>query len=210
MQISLISEGITDRPIIEATLAAYFAQKIPNVNVFLNPIHPKDKEPSGWSKVLKFCESELFRKAFELNDFIIIQIDSDVHEEYEVQKQKNIAELIDAIKARIVKSIGESYYETVKEKIIFAICVNMIECWLLPFYASTNAHKKKINNCCGTLNQYLQKQGYTLDCTNDAGGSEFYQKAALIISKKKIFFPAYKENESLRYFVERELSKIIT
>ncbi len=209
MQISLISEGITDRPIIEAALTAYFAKKNFGSDVFLNAIHPKEKEPSGWFKVLKFCESEGFRNSFELNDFIIIQIDSDVHEEYEVPRQKTNVELIEAIQARIVRSIGESYYETVKEKIIFAICVNMVECWLLPFYATTNSHKKKVNNCCDTLNQYLIKKGFTLDCTNDAGGTEFYQKAAQLISKKKIFFPTYKENESLKYFVEKELAKII-
>ena len=113
MQISLISEGITDKPIIEAALTAYFAKKNLGGQVFLNPIHPKEKEQGGWVKVLKFCESEDFKSPFNFNDFIIIQIDSDVHEEYAVPKQKSNAELIVAIKARIVRSIGENYYETV-------------------------------------------------------------------------------------------------
>ena len=208
MQIALISEGITDKPIIEATIIAYFSKKFIGTDVFLNPIHPKEKEPSGWVKVLKYCESENFKNAFDFNEFIIIQIDSDAHEEYGVANYKNTEELLAAIKNRIISSITEPYYETVKDKIIFAICVNMVECWLLPFFATTISHKRKTTNCCDTLNQYLRKQGFTLDCINDAGGTEYYQKVAQTISKKKIFFPAYKENESLKYFVEIELDKI--
>ncbi len=211
MQIALITEGITDKPIIDAVLSAYFSQKKMKSDFATTALLPKKKEPVGWLKVLEYCGTNLFKEAFEYIDYVIIQIDADAHSDigFDVPKQKNTSDLIEAIKNRIIKAIGNEFYTQNLTKIIFAINIDQIECWLLPFFATSAAHKKKEINCCSTVNQYLKTKGFTLDCTNSAGGFNEYQKAARIIADKKVFFPAYKENESLKYFFEKELSKII-
>jgi hypothetical protein len=210
MQIALITEGITDKPIIDAILAAFFSKNKIDNNYTTTSLIPKNKESVGWTKVLQYCSSEEFKGAFAFNDFIIIQIDADAHQNkgFDVQYQANSKDLIEAIKNRIISAVGIDFYETKKNQIIFAICINQIECWLLPFFATIIAHKKKEINCCTTVNQYLRKKGFTLDCTNDAGGYNEYQKAANFIVDKRAFFSSYKTNESLKYFVENELSKI--
>ncbi len=211
MNFALISEGITDRPIIEAIVAAFFDKEFAGQYPLINLIQPKPKEYGGWMKVLDYCTSEEFKGAFTLNEYVIIQIDSDRHADkgYDVQKSASTNELIQAIQKRIIEKIGEEFYTKNARKILFAVCVDMIECWLLPFYATATAHQPKEKGCCPALNQYLKKQGYTLDCTNDSGGTKFYEKAAKGIAKKKIFYPAYKKNSSLQYFVDKELKKIL-
>jgi hypothetical protein len=210
MNFALIAEGITDRPIIEAILAAFFDKEFAGQYPAINPLQPKQKEPGGWVKVLEYCTTDEFKEAMIFNDYIIIQIDSDRHTDkgYDVQKCASTIELIQAIQNKIIEKIGEDFYTEKKDKILFAVCVDMIECWLLLFYAATDAHKAKEKNCCDSVNQCLKKQGYTLDCTNDSGGTGFYERAAKGIAKKKVFYPAYKKNASLRYFVENELKKL--
>jgi hypothetical protein len=210
MNIALISEGVTDRPIIEATLISYFSVNHKEVSPMLNSLQPKGKEPGGWTRVLFYCGTEEFRKSFDFNDYVIIQIDSDKHAEkgFDVADYPDLVQLIQAIHNRIIQSIGDKFYQTVKERILFAISMDSIECWLLPFYATTVAHKSKVINCCQTLNNYLRKHKYTIDCNNSEGSYEYYQKAAKLLSNKKDFFTSYYFNESLEYFVDIELNKI--
>jgi hypothetical protein len=210
MNFALIAEGITDRPIIQAVLAAFFEKEFAGQYPFINPLQPKQKEPGGWVKVLDYCTTDELKGAFVLNDYIIIQIDSDRHADkgYDVQKCPSTNELIQAIQKRIIEKIGEDFYTDKKDKILFAVCVDMIECWLLPFYATTAAHQAKEQGCCGTLNLHLKKKGYTLDCTKDSGGTKEYEDAAKGIARKKVFYPAYKKNTSLQYFVDKELKKV--
>ncbi len=212
MQIALITEGITDKPIIDAALYAYFSKKKTANTYTTNSLLPEKKESVGWTKVLHYCGTDRFKGAFALNDYILIQIDTDAHlsKGFDVPIQANTKDLINAIKSRIIDAIGIEFYELYQTRIIFAISVNQIECWLLPFFATTVSHKKKDVNCCATVNKYLLKQyNFSLDCTNDAGGYPFYFEAAQKIANRKVFFPSYKENESLKYFIDKELSKII-
>ena len=47
--------------------------------------------------------------------------------------------------------------EKYQGRILFAICMNEIECWLLPLYY-TNNNRCKTQNCVYTLNQALGKK----------------------------------------------------
>ncbi len=207
MNIALISEGVTDRPIIDAVLHSYFAKNAKRFYPNLNPLLPKKNEPVGWLNVLKYCESEEFRGAFNFNDYVIIQIDSDVHAEkgFDVPNQKTVEILITAIKNKIIEKIGIEFYEIYKGSILFCICVDSIECWLLPFYASTKADKTKQSNCCNTVNKYFKKMDYTLNCNKSAGSYEYYVRVSKLLSNKTDFFRNYEFNKSLQVFVKEEL-----
>lgn len=210
MIFGLISEGVSDRPVIEASLISFFAKQFPDITPLINPLQPKGKMPGGWTRVLAYCATEEFRGAFAFTDYVIIQIDTDKHLEkgYDVREQQSAEELIVAIQERIIQSIGAEFYDSVKKRVLFAVSLETIECWLLPFYSTNNAHKSKTKSCCKTLNQYLKKYDYTIDCSNSEGSYEYYQKAALILSKKKNFYASYSYNKSLEYFFEKELAKI--
>lgn len=207
--IALITEGVTDRPILSAIIHAFAEQHLSEQPI-VNILHPKEKEPGGWQRVFNYCRSKELKDAFEFNDYIVIQIDTDRHLDkgYDVPKCSSTIELIAAVRAKLIEKMGVAFYEANEKKILFAICVDAVECWLLPFYATTAAHQQKETGCCSTVNQYLKKQGYTIDCTNDAGGHAQYAAAARGFYRKKDFFPKYRKSQSLRQFVEVELPKI--
>ena len=142
---ALITEGLTDQIVIEYILSGYFNSK----NIVINPLQPerdKDNENkssyAGWTLVFDYFKTKLFdfKGAFQFNDYIISQIDTDVSEEkgFDISKRDENGneltpdELIIKVKHKLIKLIGEEFYQKYSEKIIFAISVHSIECWFLP------------------------------------------------------------------------------
>lgn len=212
----LITEGLTDQIVIEDILSGYFNTD----DIIVNPLQPerdKDDEDKsdygGWMLVFKYCQSSDFREAFQFNEYVIIQIDTDVCEEinYDIPKRNENGEeltaeqLIEKVKEKFKVLIGEDFYNQYNEKIIFAITVHSIECWLLPLYYQ-DSKKGKITNCLGTLNQALKSQGFTID----AKKPQYYRKVSRQYCKHKDLMKLYKENPSLKIFIEEiEKRKIV-
>ena len=191
-QFGLIGEGITDQIVVQNILFACFSD--PDILVtYLQPLRDITNDviaasAGNWHKVLEYCGSHVFRSSFQSLDYIIIQIDSDVFLSGDVQeKYRNIIRstdncetVVEKLKEIIINSIGEEFYNGIQERVIFAICVNSIECWLLPIYYSTKtAIAAKTTGCLEKLNQILPQQ------------EEFY------IDEKK---PKYYTKISQRYF----------
>jgi len=215
-----ITEGVTDQVIIEYVLNGYFDTD----DIVINELQPlcdeTDKSRSenygGWKLVFDYCESTKFKEAFQFNDYIIIQIDTDVSEEvhYDISKQDekgkdlNVIDLIKRVKEKFKNLIGENFFNSHEKKIIFAISVHSIECWLLPLYYTDNK-KSKIKNCLGTLNRGLiKKEGFTIDSENK--NVAYYRKISENFRKHKELMRLYKENPSLKIFIEEiENRKII-
>ncbi|XWK87905.1 MAG: phage tail protein [Phormidium sp.] len=204
----LITEGLTDQIVIQDILIGYFNTP----DIFVKPLQPeRDKDDEnksdygGWMLVFKYCQSSDFREAFQFNEYVIIQIDTDVCEEinYDIPKRNENGEeltpeqLIEKVKEKFKVLIGEDFYNQYNEKIIFAITVHSIECWLLPLYYQDN-RKKKITNCLDTLNQALKSKGFTID----AKKPQYYRKVSQQYCKHKVLIKLYKENPSFKIFID--------
>ncbi len=215
-----ITEGVTDQIVIEYVLSGYFDTDDIDINE-LQPLRDetdknRSKNYGGWKLVFDYCESDKFKKAFQFNDYIIIQIDTDVCEEvhYDISKRdKNGKELepfdlMEKVKEKFKNLMGKEFYDKNEEKIIFAISVHSIECWLLPLYY-TDKRKGKIVNCIGTLNIELnKKEGFTIDSENK--NPNYYEKIGKKFRKHKELMKLYKENPSLKIFIEEiEKRKIV-
>jgi hypothetical protein len=203
-----ITEGITDQIVIKNILAGYFSP-----DITINWLQPLEDETDinrsnnfgGWSLVFKYCESDEFKEAFQLNEYVIIQIDTDVsdkHPSYGIPHQDENGDLAaeNIIKLVIDKFktvIGEEFYTKYQERIIFAIAVHSTECWLLPLYYDDNK-KSKLVNCLNTLNQALKKEGFQIDRKNP----EYYRKISLSYSKSKVLKNKYQHNLSFKIFIE--------
>ncbi|MFB8792967.1 MAG: phage tail protein [Microcoleus sp.] len=213
----LITEGLTDQIVIENILAGYFD----NPDLDIRPLQPaRDKDDENkfkgygsWSQVFAYCRSRDFQEAFQFNKYIIIQIDTDVSEDYEVrQRDENNEftpeELIAKVIEKFKEVIGEDFYSKCQDKIIWAISVHSIECWLLPLYC-TGKKKSKLKNCLGTLNQELvKKHSFTIDA--NAKNPEYYREISKQYSKHKVLMACYQYNPSLKSFVvEIESKKIV-
>ena len=212
----LIAEGLTDQIVIENILVGYF--KNPDLDIRpLQPERDKDDENKftgygSWSQVFAYCRSRDFQESFQFNDYIIIQIDTDVSEDFGIPQQDENGEftpekLIEKVLEKFKQEIGEDFYSKFQQRIIWAISVHSIECWLLPLYYQDKKKKSKLKNCLGTLNQELVKKH---DFIINAKNPEYYREISKQYSKHKVLMGCYKDNPSLNSFlVEIESKKIV-
>lgn len=202
------TEGITDQEIISNILFGYFE----NPNLIINELQPlrdeTDRNKSsyfgGWGNLIEYCKSEIFKYAFQSVDYVIIQIDTDVCEDYHISKRENGKELnpeqlIEKVINIFIEIIGNDFYKLIEQRIIFAVSVHSIECWLLPVYY-TDSKKSKTVNCLQTLNQALQKKGFTIDKNNK--NFEYYREISEVFIKKKKLNQYYSQNPSFEIFIK--------
>ncbi len=211
----LITEGITDQIVIENILVGYFD----NPNIIVNPLQPLRDETDksrmanygGWTLVFDHCRSEKFQDVFSFNDYIIIQIDTDTCDDigYDISKTEigtgreiTPEELIEKVCQKLKELINLDFYHNYAERIIFAIAVHTIECWLLPLYYEDD-NKSKIKGCLDTLNRVLTKKE---DFTISAKTPKYYDNISRKYLKRKTLMSKYQSNASLKIFIE-ELEK---
>jgi hypothetical protein len=197
-----IVEGVTDKRVITNILAGYFN----NPNIKVTWLQPRDtiantkEPPAGWTRVLKYCKSEQFKKAFQENEYVIIHIDTDVSpkETFDVSHHDENGELLttEQLIAKVVNKfrslIGEDFYDQYADKIIFAIAVHSIECWLLPLCLLDQ--KVEIDDCLNLLKRDLP--------SFRAKDHKYYQRISLEYANQNSLLKLYPENPSLKIFVE--------
>lgn len=157
---AVISEGATDYEVIHSILAGFFADDA----IVVRQLQPNPATPQhgNWAEVLKYCSSERFAGAFHDNDFVVIQIDTDVCERapFNVPRSapdgqlRSVSELIEAVRLRLIDSVGLALYQQRQHQILFAICVDAIECWLLPLHLS-DERRAAASGCLETLKACL-------------------------------------------------------
>jgi len=212
----LVTEGITDQEIVTNILFGYFKNK----DIPINPLQPirdqTDKSRQGgfggWPKVIEYCKSDYFRQAFQLCDYIIIQLDTDICDDYGVSKLENGIQLspdtlINKVIKHLIDEIGTTFYQKVSERLIFAISVHTIECWLLPLYYTDN-RKSKITGCLNTLNLQLRRRhNFFIDPDNKL--FNIYQEISAPLKKNKTLKQISNQNPSLDIFVKTLKTKNI-
>jgi hypothetical protein len=217
--IGIISEGITDQVVIEFILVGLLQDD----DLSIDPLQPtrdatdEDLATSAgnWDKVFEYCESSRFEYAVLNTDFVIVQIDADIFKTKEIsEKYKlhfasdiSVEDCVLQIQNMLIGLIGVDFYSSYSSKIIFAISVDSIECWLLPiYYANQSSQSSKTTNCLNTLNKALSKQE---NFTIHSKKNEYYRKAVKPYRKHKDLMKLYPLNPSLKIFVESVLSKNI-
>lgn len=160
-KIAVASEGVTDRLFLERLLVSYY--KLSNFKLY--PLFPeesedrsKDPKPAGWSNLKKYLGSDDFETNCLTRDIIIIQIDTDVCSDYGVQYESNVEDMICNTIKKLIEWITPERYDRLKKKIVFAVCVNSMECWLLPFYVERSDAAKRgraTEGCIRIINKFL-------------------------------------------------------
>ncbi len=215
----LIAEGVTDHVVLENILIGYFND--PDLSMSIRVLQPlRDATDAlqgfgGWYNVFEYCTSTVFKDAFIQNDYLLIQIDTDcAHEKhYDVPSVhgETTEQFIERIIAKFVglfrNSFGEEFYELHQHRILFAIAVDEIECWLLPLHSTDKKTQASTYNCIHKLNQLLTKS--KKDIINSARkDAKVYEKLSREFCKTKTLKNAYPQNPSFNYFVKQYLAKI--
>jgi hypothetical protein len=213
----LIAEGITDFVVLENILLGFFKNVEPEIR-HLQPIRDTtddDARFGGWVRVFEYCNSSKLLQAFQFCDYLIVQIDTDCCSEkgYDVspldmENRKLTPEmLVERVEKRLKMVISsnieansqqtvQDFWENYGHRLIFAVSVEAIECWLLPLHLD-NKFQADTNNCL----KKLDKKGIKLWNKQ----ASLYEKASNAFSKHKVLMKVYPENPTLKLFVEKLL-----
>jgi hypothetical protein len=203
----LACEGITDQIVIENILCGFY-KDFENLEQEIQPFQPaydettrkqKEGEYGGWEILIGYLSEKRFRDDVLNSEFTIIQVDTDIcdHPNFNVVKNTSCMEtFIENIKLRLISYIDKNqlFYQNNKEKIIFAISVHALECWLLPIYK--NSKNEKIVGCFETLQREstkikVQKKKESRDIYNNLSRPLINNKNLLNISTKNISFDKF-------------------
>jgi len=205
----LVTEGITDQIVIENILCGFYKDydDLDEEIFALEP--PRDETDmkqaysefgTGWSAIFNYLSESRFRDDVLNSEYIIIQIDTDIAEEMECSKTQTVKEIIECVIQKMVDKIdmNESFYEKYREKIIFAISVHSLECWILPIFSVTK--KEKILNCEDKLKIEVPKVSKKLKTEKNYRN---YDKLTQDFLKHKKLMKIASQNSSFQIFIDK-------
>ena len=152
---ALISEGWTDVAVIENIVSGMYGN-----DAVVNPLMPLRDETdasrysnqnfSNWELVLQYLATDQINLALATNDYLIIQIDTDMAErpEFGLNLTTNgeinsITQIIDDCKKNLQARLPNNLTREDQERIIFAIPVLTTECWLVGLHDKLHLHTQK-------------------------------------------------------------------
>ena len=210
LKFGVIAEGPSDQAVIENILLGYFQNEAEEP--VINPVQPPPTPPGapgGWTLVFESLKRGDPQKALQFNDYVVIHIDTDVQEEsgFDVAKREQGKELsvpdrIARVIDRLKKEIDVEFLKANVHRLLFAVAVDSIECWLLPLLFD----KKKAGKTTGCLkaaNDALRKANRN---GLSAGETKFplaYDQASRDYTKRKKLMELHDKNPSLELFVQQ-------
>ena len=215
--IGMICEGVSELKILTYIINRYLGD-----DVVVNRIQPptrishgieKQDDDGGWLQVLNHCNDNVISDNMVTNDYIVIQIDTDTctQKHYDVDiydgdnRRVSDNELYKRVCSRLKQNISSEVWDAFSDRILFAICFNETECWLLPLYYSNDPKKRcATTNCIYILNDQLQKDGLGIPekNKNSSEALSVYQKVLKRMKRKDIPVIA-QYNYGFRKFVEQ-------
>jgi len=203
----LVTEGITDQIVIENILYGFY-KNYDDLDEEIQPLQPPfdatnqkqlEGEFGGWEMLLEYLSQKRFRDDVLNSEYIIIQIDTDIseHVNFGVSQQNLSTEaLIEKVIERLIAQIDskETFYEEHKSKIIFAISVHSLECWILPIYNSSK--NEKVTGCFETL----QRESKNIKVLKEYTA---YDKLSKDFLKHKKLMKLVSKNSSFQIFINK-------
>ncbi len=210
-KIGVVCEGISDYKIIRHIVSRYLR----DYDVYTIPLKPKmtlqgKQDGFGtWQGVLGYISGKdqlIVEAVKEGCDFIIIQIDTDVCEEYGVAKDLTNIPLFHQA---VIQKLNDTLHSGINRNVIvYAICINEIECWLIPFVSTVQTECSNSNQCINIVNRYIKTTGtIDRDNKNSPQAQILYDKILGQKKKAKDILAASNFNYGFSYFIS-QLEKI--
>lgn len=223
MKIGIIAEGHSDIRVIERILKGCAGIDSSDVK----PLLPEDqldetslaeideKQFSSWTCVRRECLaqnriSEFIDSPVEDERFVIIQMDSAERGEYGVPEpnRSHIAdwkEYSRQVRENIIAKISEWTENKFGNRLLYAICVEELDAWLIPLYDSgipetaqkANAKEYLWRQCISVLKP--KEKNAIVSCIRL---SDSYYKLSEGLKKSKVLKQCACHNESLRLFCD--------
>ena len=161
-KIGIVSEGVSDYFILKHILERYLKEK----DVYAIPLKPKISAQNKqvgygtWQGAFEYIKGDdnlIVEAVKEGCEFVVVQIDTDVSVHYGVESNLGDKDALwNAVKAKLIESVHPAFP---KEKLIFAICIQEIECWLIPFISSNQNECENTDRCLNIVNKHIRAQG---------------------------------------------------
>lgn len=204
---ALACEGITDQIVIENILCGFY-KDYDDLDEEIQPLQPpydittqkqKESEFGGWEMLLEYLSEKRFRDDILNSEYVIVQIDTDISEHINFgvsQQNLSTEELINKVIERLVTQIDskQAFYQKYQEKIIFAISVHSLECWILPVYKSSE--NEKVSGCFEALQRESKKVKVSKDYKT-------YDKLSQDFLKHKKLIKLIPKNSSFQIFINK-------
>jgi hypothetical protein len=211
MNFNIVAEGNTDFRVLRIVIESIIDDAVVNILVpSVDAYSHKTNGRAGWENVVDYLKSNLLVDALDYSDYLVVQIDTDEceHINYNAGSitlaDRNMELFYETIQGKIIEWIN-SYcpdtYEKYKEKIIFAICIHSLECWLLGLYVRQNELSRiKIHSGFEHLNRALSRHDLCLSEPKDPNQYEFIARP---FRKKKNHRASREYSYSLDRFISR-------
>ncbi len=203
IKFGLACEGITDQIVIENILCGFY-KDYDDLDEEIYPFEPprdetdkKQDDFSNWELLITYLSEERFRDDVLNCEYMIVQIDTDIsdHVNFDVLKYNlSTKELIAKVIEKLIEKIDSkvSFYEDNKDKIIFAVSVHSLECWILPLYKELK--NEKVTGC----EEALQRESKSIKVSKDY---DTYDKLTRDLTKYKKLMPMVVKNVSFEVFI---------
>jgi hypothetical protein len=165
---AIVAEGVTDQIILKNIILAYYPDQDPEpLVVFEQP--PLDATgraglphpPGGWTLVVRYLRERSYLKALQFNRYVIIQIDTDISDELGAARSDGISDddFVELVINRLRSYIAAEDLDFVKDRLLFAVGLDEIECWLLPLVFDRSEVKSlaKTTGCLEAINHKLRR-----------------------------------------------------
>ena len=209
LRFGVIAEGPSDQTVIENILLGYFEDQEDEPDIrFVEPPRPLTETPAGWGHVFKSLERKRHEEALQFNDYLVIHIDTDVQEEkgFDVPRREegqelSVSDRIDRVIARL-KGIDAGFFRANADRVLFAIAVDTIECWLLPLlYDKKKA--SKTTGCVESANRALRKSNRGALSAGERKFIPAYERASSDYRMRKTLIGVHARNPSLQLFIKQ-------
>lgn len=161
-KIGIVSEGVSDFFILKHIVERYLKEK----DVYTIPLKPKvtsknKQEGFGtWQGVFDYIKGDdnlIVEAVKEGCEYVVVQIDTDVSSQYGVENNPgDVQAFWTAIKDKLTRSVHPDFP---KDKLIFAICIQEIECWLIPFVSTIENECQNTDRCLNIVNRHIRTKG---------------------------------------------------
>lgn len=204
MRFAIAGEGLTDFTILKNLLIGFTNDK----NLSVRRLLPEAKEAFGWANLFDQLSKDIFKNGFEFSDYVIVQVDSGTCEDWKEglkhigDDESQVEGFVNQVVQVLIKRIGKEFYTNNQQKIIFAVAVHDIECWVLPFISDKASDQSKMINCFKSAEGIANKQGFSLHQKNYQDGKH-YDELSKGMKKQKDLMRLCKLNPSLKIFVDK-------
>lgn len=208
-----IAEGETDQAVIENLILGYFEEQADDV--WVSPVQPLRNQGShgGWTNVFNSLRRLDYKLALRANQYLVIHIDTDVQEHagFDVpmrvgMRECTVDERVQHVVDRIKREMDATFFRENEHRFLFAVCVDSMECWLLPLLYTERKDAKKAGKTTGCLDAANHKLR-TLDL--DALGTpekkfpDAYERVSHGFLKRKTLLTHRAKNPSLNLFIHQ-------